>query len=373
MPQGLVNTYDLTVGVIVDMENMIHMLDPSDTPLLGQYSADGRSVLPKGTTFEKKVEWMDETLLTPRDTLGEALDTTETAIDIDTANKFGVGDIILIDAEYMRVTGVNAAGTTLTVTRAYSGSAASHDDNAVVVGVGLALAEGSDPEAARTVDRTARYNMTQIFGPYAVHVSGTEDVVRKYGLPGGSGEFSYQAGKLAREVAVAREQALLYGTRLDASDIRTMGGMAYYISTNVDSSTTTFAEDKLLIQLQACYDAGGNPDRIVLGSKNKRLASAFATPVSSSTIHLDRADRGRGTIVDHYISDFGTAAFVLNRWCRTADVFVFERAQAEEVTLRPLQFEMLAKTGDSKKGQLLAETSLKFRREKHAAKFTALT
>jgi hypothetical protein len=152
-----------------------------------------------------------------------------------------------------------------------------------------------------------------------------------------------------------------------------MGGLSYYISTNVDSSTTTLTESALLTQLQAIFDAGGSPDRIVVGSKQKRIISSFSSPISGTIIELNRQDNGRGVVVDSYVSDFGTCMVLLDRWCRTSDLFIFNRDQASLETLRPLQFEMLAKTGDSIKGQVVCEKSLRLRREKHAAKFSALT
>lgn len=367
MPQGKVSTYDLSVGTIVEMEDLIHQLDPYDTPML--------STISKGTCFEKKVEWLDETLLTPRSTLAANITDVATSMTVATAdaNKFGVGDVILIDAEHVRVTAVSADGITLTISRAFAGAAAAHTAPAALVGVGLALAEGSDPEAARTVDRTARFNLTQIFGPHAVHATGTEDVVRKYGLPGGSGEFNYQAGQFAKAVAVSREQALLYGSRVDdaAAEIRTMGGINFFITTNVDAATTTLTAATLLDQLQTCFSAGGNPDTVMAGPKQKRVISSFDR--TANGFQTARTDTQRGEIVSQYLSDFGLVNVVLNRWQRVADLFIFERDQAEMVTLRPFQFEMLAKTGDSKKGQMLSEDSFKLHRQSHAAKFSALT
>jgi hypothetical protein len=53
------------------------------------------------------------------DQLNEALDTSETGVDVDDGSKFANGDFILIDQEIMKVTGVST--NTLTVTRAVVG------------------------------------------------------------------------------------------------------------------------------------------------------------------------------------------------------------------------------------------------------------
>ena len=76
------------------------------------------------------------------DQLNEALDTTETGVDVDDGSTFASGDYILVDQEIMKVTGVSS--NTLTVTRqltnnsgtttvsAGSHDAATHADNTTV-------------------------------------------------------------------------------------------------------------------------------------------------------------------------------------------------------------------------------------------------
>ena len=87
--------------------------------------------------------WGGLTLNPTTDQLNEALDTSETAIDVDDGSTFSSGNYILIDQETMKVTGVSS--NTLTVTRAIedpdddtvattgdSHAAATHADNTTV-------------------------------------------------------------------------------------------------------------------------------------------------------------------------------------------------------------------------------------------------
>lgn len=372
MPVGPMTTYDLTVGVQLEVEDLIYVISPVDVPLLGGQGADGRTVLSQDTVYEKKVEWLDETLLTPRTTLGATYITADTYITVAAGERerFQTGDVILTRGEYMRVTGYGTTADTLTVTRAYAGTATNAGVvGDQIVGVGSALPEGTDPPNARTRDRVNRFNLTEIFGPAQVQVSETENVVRKYGLP--MSEFDYQIGNRTKEQMVAMEQAILYGTRAEdlSNRWRTMGGMTFFITTNVDSSTTTITETLLLNQLQNAFNAGGNPDRIVVNPAQKRNISQFG----SSNIRYVQDTNVRGQTVDFYESDFGQVAIIIDRWCRTQDLFIFARDQATVGTLRPLVFEMLAKTGDSIKGQVVGEKTLMFHREAHAARFSALT
>lgn len=62
--------------------------------------------------------------------LAEALDSSETGIDVDDGTYFAIGDIIAVDHEMMTVTDIT--GNTLTVTRGTNSTAAAHDDNSVV-------------------------------------------------------------------------------------------------------------------------------------------------------------------------------------------------------------------------------------------------
>jgi hypothetical protein len=372
MTTGKVSTYDLTVGVKLDVEDTIWLISPFDVPLLGTNGADGRSTLSHDTCFEKKVEWLDETLLTPTSTLAATATTGETVLTVASGDqlKFQTGDIILHGTEYVRVTDYGTTADTLIITRAYASSTATTlTSGDVVVGVGSALAEGSDPPAARSIDRNNRYNITQIFGPTKVHVTGTENVVAKYGLH--STEFDHQVANRVKEQMVQLELAIMYGTRNEDSGNkwRTMGGFTYYITTNVDSATTSLTEATLLTQLQACYTAGGSPDRILVGPKQKKTVSGF----TGSTLFRTQGDGTRGAVVDTYLSDFGPQSVVLSRWVRTPDLFIFSREQAEVDTLRPATFEMLAKTGDAISGQVVMEKTMKFRRQQWSARFSALT
>lgn len=374
MPQGLVTTYDLNVGVIVNIEDMIVLLDPADVPLLG-IGQDGGPYLSRGTdVFEKKYEWLDDTLLTPRSTCASGINNVATTITIPAAdaNKFTVGDVVATPAnEQFRVTAVDTTGLSLTITRAFGGTvAAAIATNDVLVGVGTALPEGSDPGTARSVDRQNRFNFTQIFGPHPVQVSATENIIRKYGLRGTT-EFNYQAGQRVKEIMIGLEQACLLGNRFEdtTNKIRTMGGMAFYITTNVDSTTTAITDTALVAQAQAAFDAGGSPKVVLAGSAQKRKISLF----ESSVIRRTGGDNERGVRVDEYMTDFGDLSVKLDRWVRKTDLFGYDPEQVELETLRPLQFEMLAKTGDSIKGQIVGEYTLAVRRQKHAFRFSALT
>lgn len=370
MPVGMVTTYDLSVGVQLQVSDMIDVISPFDVPLVGTNGADGRSTLSRDTMFEKKIEWMDEELLVPRTTLGANYTAAATFITVAAGERerFQTGDLIRVDAETMRVTGYGTTADTLTI-ETWAGSNANHTSGAQLVGIGSALAEGSDPPSPRTRDRVMRHNISEIFGPVQVQVSGTEQVVRKYGLP--MSEFDYQIANRTKEQFVALEQALLYGVRVDdtSDEQRSMGGLDYYITTNVDSTTTDITDALLATQLQNSFNLGGTGvSTLLVPAGQKRKLSQL----SNTLVRYNQGERVRGFVVDTIETDFGVLNIILNRWLRSSDMFGFNREQATLFSLRPFFFENLAKTGDSVKGMVVGEYSFALRKQMHAFKFTAL-
>lgn len=377
---GLVSTYDLPEGTMLDMEDSISLLDPTETPVQNGYIGPTGASVPaamRDTTNQTKVEWLDEQLRLPRSVLNAAFATgADTTLDLGTTEifKVGVGDVLLVEEEYLRVTAVNYGAGTATVTRGYGASSGvAHASGTVVTGVGKALPEGSDPEAAVALSRNERFNITQIFGPEAVKTSGTKNAIRQYGVKGT--EHDKQVANRLMEQAIQVEQALFYGQLFDdtANEIRTLGGMTAFIQTHVDSSTTTLTDTALATLVGDAWDDGGNPNLVEVGFAQKRVISGFDSTLVRY-VAGSPADGARGQIVDRVdIDGVGSVFVALNRWVRSSDLFLRRHEQLTIVTLRPWMYEQLAKTGDSRHGQVLAEKTLKFKNERHAGRMSALT
>lgn len=364
-------TYNLATGIKLDMEDLIYLMSPTDTPFTGGGSGMSDDItLPTGPATEKKVEWLDEVLLLPKSTVQTNQDNSQTTLIVASGDKFNfqVGSIVRIGDEFQRVTSYGS-GDTLNVSRAWSGAAAAHSSGAVVTGTGTVLPEGSVPPTAKFNDRTARNNITQIFGPTAVSTSRTDQVVQKYGVPN---EFFHQGANRTKEMMVDFEQAVIYGAKVDdtANAQRQMGGMLSFITTNNDSSTTTLTEAKYLDHLQSLWDAGGSPEFSAMGSTQKRNVSAFT---SAGTVQVQRADGTRGTDVEVFVSDFGTISLKLHRQMRKPDIITARRDQFRICVLSPLTFQMLGKTGDFDQGMLVMEKTLKVYKERFAGRFSTLT
>src|SRR3990167_10791834 len=133
-------------------QDILKIIDPAAFPIASTVTALSNltteirdSVLaPVGQVEDLVTKWIyvstQPTKVLSGAVLAEALDTSETGVDVDDGTKFNVGDGIQVDSEIMLVTAINT--NTLTVTRAIQGTtAATHDDAEIVYKIGPAIGE----------------------------------------------------------------------------------------------------------------------------------------------------------------------------------------------------------------------------------------
>ena len=380
---GKVTSYDLAVGVKINMDELIYMISPTDSPFINGIGTDGRQLLSSSPVDQQEFKWMDEELLIPRATVTDtgaagagATDVTVSAAD---SYKFQVDDLITIgeadaavNAAVKRVTHVNNTAGVLTLadwanSDAWPATTAAHADT--VICVGTALVEGSDPGEARSADRTIRTNCTQIFGPTPIHMSRSEQQVTRYGV---SDEFAKQVYGRSVENVITREQAYLYGQyNNDTSNKRrSTGGLNYHITSNTDTSTTLTVSALEALQ-QKCYNAGGMPDLLIANPASFATLNAVSDSGRVRTV-IDDPRRGRVPVASVF-TEFGETQMLRNRWCHAETAFLIAKEGISRRVMQPLVVEALAKTGDSDKVQIVCEEGLQVKGEQHMGKFTNLT
>ena len=380
---GKVTSYDLAVGVKINMDELIYMISPTDSPFINGIGTDGRQLLGSSPVDQQEFKWMDEELLIPRATVTDtgaagagATDVTVSAAD---SYKFQVDDLITIgeadaavNAAVKRVTHVNNTAGVLTLadwanSADWPATTAAHADT--VICVGTALVEGSDPGEARSADRTIRTNCTQIFGPTPIHMSRTEQQVSRYGV---SDEFAKQVYGRSVENVITREQAFLYGQyNNDTSNKRrSTGGLNYHITSNTDTTTTLTLAALEALQ-QKCYNAGGMPDLLIANPASFATLNAVSDSGRVRTV-IDDPRRGRVPVASVF-TEFGETQMLRNRWCHAETAFLVAKDGISRRVMQPLVVEALAKTGDSDKVQIVCEEGLQVKGEQHMGKFTTLT
>lgn len=241
-----------------------------------------------------------------------------------------------------------------------------------------AKVEGADAVDGTLVATSMRSNVTQILSE-TVNVSGTSDAIAHYGRAKESAyqvsksmaqvkrdlEFAYVGSAAAKNVGaagVARvmagvQQQLLNGGSgvLDADDFVLYTGAA----------GTAPTEGNLLSVLTHLYNNGAEPDTIMVTPTNSLVVADFAKAagryrtIDNST--TDQNGRAIINVVDLYVSPFGQQRVVLNRFLKTGNTLIFEKAMWKKVALRAWFRETLAKTGDALRMMILGEYSLKHR------------
>ena len=258
--------------------------------------------------------------------------------------------------------------------------------------VATGLVEGDDASGASDTPTVRVGNRTQIQGK-TVHISGTLDAVDKAGR---KSETAYQLAKAGQELKRDMEKTILANTAQnagDASTARVLGSIQSWLLTNYVTEATAgspagpvggngtatrtkgtplaFGEDKLKECVKKVFESGGNPTLLVVPPTQKQVVSAF-TGIAAQRYQAP-SDKPT-TIVgaaDVYMSDFGTLSVVPDRFM-TRDTgtgtgeqaFVLDPSMASIATLRPFQSNLLAKTGDSEKHQMLTEYTLQVSNEK---------
>lgn len=160
----------------------------------------------------------------------EAIDASETGIDVDDGSMFRAGEIILIDDEYMEVSSI--AANTLTVVRASLGStAATHDDDTWILSLFEKQKEFGLSGTPITTDYTTITNFIQTFKvPYAL-----SDINKRTKKRGPSDLKVLQQEALS-EIKRQIEHMILWGKKrveVTSGDIyRYSGGLNNFVTTN---------------------------------------------------------------------------------------------------------------------------------------------
>ena len=251
------------------------------------------------------------------------------------------------------------------------------------------LLEGADAAGASDTPTVRVGNRTQIQGK-TIHVSGTLDAVDKAGR---KTETAYQLAKAGQELKRDMEKTILGNVAQDAGaagEARLLGSIQTWLKSNFVTMTdgvapttadgnnvrtegdtaAAFTEVKLKECVKKVFENGGTPTMLVVPPTQKQVVSTFAgiaaqryeAPKNAATTIIGAADV--------YLSDFGTLSVVPDRFM-TADTspaaeqaLVLDPTMAAIATLRPFESNLLAKTGDSEKHQMLNEYTLQVSNEK---------
>lgn len=249
-----------------------------------------------------------------------------------------------------------------------------------------AVADNAQPEGNEyTFDAVAAPtrvgNYTQIFTK-TFRFSGTQQAVDNAGNAEKRAHELMKKGKALRKDI---EKSLIQNTASTNTDPRRSGGLPTWLTSNVSrnsgssggfSSGVTTVETTGILRawtktltdsvLQSVYQSGGDVTTVVVSPYNKGV---FATFMSDSNVASFRYAAGKGTktiigTADIYESPWGPVKVMPNRVMSNsaADarrVFALDPSMVKWCTLRGIQEDKVAKTGDAENGVLIAEGCLK--------------
>lgn len=224
-------------------------------------------------------------------------------------------------------------------------------------------------------------NYTQIFTK-TFRFSGTQQAVSNAGNAEKRAHELMKKGKALRKDI---EKSIITNTASTNTDPRRSGGLPTWLTSNVSRNSGTSggfvggvttvettgnlrAWSKALTDsvLQSIYQEGGDVTTVVCSPYNKGV---FATFMSDNNVASFRYAAGKGTntiigTADIYESPWGAVKVMANRVMSNsaADarrVFALDPGMVKWMSLRPIQEDKVAKTGDAENGVLIAEGCLK--------------
>ena len=300
---------------IRDVPDWTKKLKRTDTPLQRMI---GRDSAPSMSMNKAEFGWgsPDPVL----DQLAEALDNSETDIDVDNGAYFPVGTIFRVDSELFLV--VSRAGNTLTVaTRGSMGTAAAtHLDDAPVYILSTAIMENQDTPLTPVTQGEVDYNYHQIIDE-AIQFSNRADVTATYESKGNNARSRYEfelRKKMEDTLPVKLERSLIEGQRVlgSATAPSAFGGLmqSSYFTTDVDLSGAPLTEYDFMENLQTVYNLVGKDGGAGMGMTV--MCSMFIKRVIASWYNENRRYTGSDTtanvVFDEIDTDFGRLRFVDN-------------------------------------------------------------
>lgn len=228
-------------------------------------------------------------------------------------------------------------------------------------------------DVART-PTVMRQNYTQIMSD-VFRISSTADAVKTYGR---AKETAYQLAKTGEELKrdlefayVGRNGAAVAGN--ESTTAREMASALNMVDAGnvIAGGTAALTETMLLNCHRATYDAGGEPEILMIKPSDALIVANFAA--ASGRQRDFRSERTITNVVDLYVSPWGELKVVINRFLLSTVAFLYEPAMYKKIVLRNWTREKLAKDGDAERTMVVGEMSLKHKNFKAAGYVNAIT
>lgn len=231
--------------------------------------------------------------------------------------------------------------------------------------------EGADFVEEDQQSPTRQGSYTQIFKEHP-KVSDTQLAVKNAGV---KNLYNYNVTLKTKKLALRIEFACIRGIGNSGASgtARKIMGALEWTSTNTASGTGAgeiYTQSKHNNLLETIWAEGGDPDITFVNGTLKRVISGFTDGV---TKNLEAKNKRMIAVVNVYEGDFGIQRIIGHRYMPANTVAHLEQDKWALAWLRKTKHTPLAKTGDSTRGQIVAEVALECRNELANGKYENVT
>lgn len=228
----------------------------------------------------------------------------------------------------------------------------------------ISALEGADTTVFHESARAELSNILEIFKKGA-SISGTAEAMKAV-------QFAEEINDRLLELKVNMEKKFINGLKADGSATpfkRQLSGLIQMAdATNDVEVTGTLTEEKIKEAMRNLWNqdlAEGQVYALVNADLKEAIDAIYKDNYS-----YNHVTTSFGLLVDEINTNYGSVKFVLSKHVPADKVVFFNDSYVDAVYLREPHFEPLAKTGDSVKGQVIAEATLKVGSKKAVAVIT---
>ena len=369
---GQLQSYSATIPHKRMITDKILNLDPYEIVALNALGLDNMSKFSFVNTPGRTYEWLTDQFAPVANTLNDAdwdSDSTETAMTVANGEYFQLGDVLLVEAEYVWVSAIS--GDDLTVTRGFGGTQATHETTVAVSIVSRARLEGAANSASPFVEPARVSNFSQILHRN-IEISRTDALIPQYGI---GGVVEREIDKKFDELMLLLNSSVYHSQQKEGSSTtpRSMGNLNSFISTNTTAAASAALTRKMIDdELQNCWNSGGSPDLILTGAWAQRKISDFY----AGFVRTERSEQLGGIMIKKLMNpiDGREISVVVDRDAQSDYLYLLESDKVGLLTIDPFFYEDLGKSKDTAAfGQIVGEYGFVLADEANHAKISGFS
>jgi hypothetical protein len=303
---------ELQNSQVIDISNKVFQFDPAGSPMMRVITERSQTQPAKNTT----IRWMEDAPVPTWYKANATINSSATSL-VTTEASDGIvpGDLLKVmsSGEVVRVTANNTSTKTLTIVRAFGGTAASISATNWLLNLRGGQPEGDSSVDARATVKVEKTNYTEIWKT-SVEMSRTITEVDHYGFT----PRDYERKKAGETHALSIERSFLFGRKKEdltgARPIRAAGGFDEFVTTNRFAVGGALNEADFLDWVMDCFRYSVSPSRSrkLLICSREVQATIAAWGLNKLTIN-DKARSVYGMEVTDYVTPAGTLSLIPHR------------------------------------------------------------